>query len=74
MLPGADGRLWPVADLLDEAMELARPVARALGCAEELEGLTALTGQGGGAGLQHVAHREGGMGGLLRALTRRLGD
>jgi carboxylate-amine ligase len=74
MLPDAAGRLRPVTDLLDEAMELARPVARALGCAEELEGLTALAGQGGGAGLQHVAHRKGGMGGLLRALTRRPGD
>lgn len=71
-LPDADLRLRPVAALLEEAMETARPRARELGCAEELEGVTSLVGEGGGAGLQQVAHREGGMPGLLRALTRRL--
>lgn len=71
-LPDAELRLRPVASLLDEAMEIARPRARELGCADELEGLTALVEQGGGAGLQQVAYREGGMAGLLTTLTRRL--
>jgi carboxylate-amine ligase len=70
-LPDADLELRPVADLLAAAMDVARPRARELDCAEELEGLTALLELGGGAGLQHTANEEGGMEGLLNTLTRR---
>jgi carboxylate-amine ligase len=71
-LPDVGLRLWPVSDLLTQTLELARPYARELGCAEELEGLTALLDQGGGAGLQQAAHHNGGMDAVLGALTRSL--
>jgi carboxylate-amine ligase len=67
-LPDAGGKLRPVAELLSETIELARPRAVELGCAAELDSLTALAEAGGGAGLQRAAHREGGMDAVLRAL------
>jgi carboxylate-amine ligase len=70
-LPDAALSLRPVAELLADAMDLARPRARELDCTEELEGLTALLELGGGAGLQHAAFEQGGMAGLLDTLTRR---
>ena len=51
-------------------MERTRPHARELGCADELEGLTALVESGGGAGLQHAAHAEGDMPVVVELLTR----
>ena len=69
-LPTDDGELAPVSDLLDLLMERARPHARELGCADELEGLTALVESGGGAGLQHAAHAEGQMPAVVELLTR----
>lgn len=70
-LPDEEGALRPVSELLAAAMDLARPRARELGCADELEGLTALLEQGGGAGLQHAAFEEGGMQEVLDRLARR---
>jgi carboxylate-amine ligase len=65
-LPGADGRLRPVAELLAEALALAGPHARDLGCADELDGVRRLLEHGGGAGRQRAAHAIGGLGALLR--------
>jgi carboxylate-amine ligase len=72
-LPDEELRLRPVSELLASAMDLARPRAREIGCAEELEGLTALLEAGGGAGLQHAAYEQGGAAGLLHSLIRRTG-
>jgi carboxylate-amine ligase len=68
-LPDAAGRLRPVGELLDEALERARTYAEELGCAEELDGLPALLALGGGAGRQRAAYSIAGMDGLLRELT-----
>jgi glutamate---cysteine ligase / carboxylate-amine ligase len=65
-LPDAEGRLCPVATLLDDALALAAPHATELGCADELYGVRRLLEHGGGAGRQRAAHAIGGMGGLLR--------
>jgi carboxylate-amine ligase len=69
-LPDADGRLRPVADLLEEALGFAGDHAAALGCVDELSSLSSLLGRGGGAGRQRAAHEIAGMDGLLRELTR----
>jgi glutamate---cysteine ligase / carboxylate-amine ligase len=65
-LPDAEGRLCPVATLLDDALALAAPHAAELGCADELDGVRGLLEHQGGAGRQRAAHAIGGMGGLLR--------
>lgn len=72
-LPDADGRLRPVADVLEETLALARPAAEELGCAAELAGLPALVAAGGGAGLQRADHERGGMEAVLRGLLERTG-
>jgi glutamate---cysteine ligase / carboxylate-amine ligase len=72
-LPDAEGRLRPVAELLADALELARTHADELNCAEELDGLPALLSRGGGAGRQRAAHEIAGMDGLLRELTQLTG-
>jgi carboxylate-amine ligase len=69
-LPDADGRLCPVAELLDEALTLAGAHAGELGCVKELARLPALLARGGGAGRQRAAYEIAGMDGLLRELTR----
>jgi carboxylate-amine ligase len=68
-LPGPDGTLRGVPELLDEALALARPHARELGCEDELEGVRALLDSGGGAGRQRAAYAIGGMAKLLREIT-----
>lgn len=68
-LPDARGGLHPVADLLDEALELARPQATTLDCERELESIASLAARGGGAGQQRAAFGIAGMDGLLRTLT-----
>jgi carboxylate-amine ligase len=68
-LPDAEGRLRAVADLLRDALEIAASHAGELGCEEELSGLPALLGHGGGAGRQRAAYEIAGMDGLLRELT-----
>jgi carboxylate-amine ligase len=72
-LPDPDGRLRPVSELLDEALDDARDHADELGCAATLDELPALLRRGGGAGRQRAAHEIGGMGALLRALTQLTG-
>ncbi len=68
-LPDPDGRLRPVAELLDDALAVAGAHAGELGCADELAGLPALLARGGGAGRQRAAYAIAGMDGLLRELT-----
>ncbi len=69
-LPDAEGRLRPVAELLDRALLTAGTHAGELGCEEELGALPALVARGGGAGRQRAAYEITGMSGLLRELTR----
>ncbi len=69
-LPDAEGRLRPVAELLDRALATAGTHAGELGCQAELGVLPSLLAGGGGAGRQRAAHEIAGMGGLLRELTR----
>ena len=68
-LPDPDGRLRPVPELLEAALDDASGYADELGCAAALEELPALLRRGGGAGRQRAAHEIGGMGALLRELT-----
>jgi glutamate---cysteine ligase / carboxylate-amine ligase len=72
-LPDPDGRLRPVSELLDAALDVARDHAGELGCADELEVLPALLRRGGGAGRQRAAHEIAGMGAVLRELTELTG-
>ena len=68
-LPEVDGRLRPVAELLDDALTLAGAHAETLGCVDDLAVLPSLLARGGGAGRQRDAYEIAGMDGLLRALT-----
>jgi carboxylate-amine ligase len=70
-LPDLDGRLRPVASVLEEALTLARPVAMRAGDGAELEGLDSVLGGGGGAGLQRADHERGGMNAVLAGLLER---
>jgi carboxylate-amine ligase len=67
-LPDDDGRLWPVSDLVEETLELVRPAARELGCADELEGILSLVADGGGAGVQRAACNGGDVASVLESL------
>jgi carboxylate-amine ligase len=69
-LPDADGRLRPVGAVLTEALALAAPHARELGCEDELDGVRALLSDGGGAGRQRAIHAQAGMRGLVDWLVR----
>ena len=68
-LPDAQGQLRPVAELLDEALELARRHANDLHCVDQLDALPALVERGGGAGHQRAIYQIAGMDALLRDLT-----
>ncbi|CAA9526307.1 MAG: Enzymatic protein of unknown function [uncultured Solirubrobacteraceae bacterium] len=68
-LPDDEGRLRPVAELLEELVERIRPAARELRCERHLDGLTALLEAGGGAGVQRAAYGEGDFEALLRTLV-----
>ena len=68
-LPGSDDRLRPVTELVDEASELLRPAARELGCAAELADLAHLMQDGGGAGVQRAACRDGDIASVIEALV-----
>ena len=72
-LPDADGTRTPVPELLENAVEVARPHAAGLGCEEELNKLPQLLESKGGAGRQRSLHQIGGMGALLRELTAATG-
>jgi glutamate---cysteine ligase / carboxylate-amine ligase len=69
-LPGADGTLRAVGELLEQALEVARPHAQDLGCETELESVRELYARGGGAGRQRRIYEVAGMSTLLRELTR----
>ncbi|HEY4427097.1 MAG TPA: YbdK family carboxylate-amine ligase [Solirubrobacteraceae bacterium] len=68
-LPDSQGRLRPVAELLDEALAVTRTHAAELGCGDDLERLPALLAEGGGAGRQCSAFAIAGMDNLLREMT-----
>ena len=70
-IPDGDGRLRPARELLAETLDLARPQARELECEAQLDSLPDLVAEGGGAGLQRSAHRDGDLGAVLEALMRR---
>ena len=70
----ADGTLRPVGDLLAETIGLARPHARELGCEAELDALSALVSDGGGAGLQRAAYHDADMAPVLNKLIQRAGE
>jgi gamma-glutamyl:cysteine ligase YbdK (ATP-grasp superfamily) len=72
-LPDAQGRLWPVGELLEHRLELLGDHARELGCEAEIERLGALLSGGGGAGRQRTAFEIAGMDGLLREMTELTG-
>jgi glutamate---cysteine ligase / carboxylate-amine ligase len=68
-LPDPDGRLRPVSELLEAALELAHVHAGELGCADDLDRLPSLLARGGGAGRQRDAYAIAGMDYLLREMT-----
>ena len=70
-LPDAEGTLRPVGAVLTEALALAAPHARELGCEDELEGIHRLVADGGGAGRQRAVHERDAMPGLVDWLVRR---
>jgi carboxylate-amine ligase len=68
-LPGADGHLHDVGELLDEALATAGTYARELNCEDELASLPELMAHGGGAGRQRALYEVAGMDALLRELS-----
>ncbi|MBA3747970.1 MAG: YbdK family carboxylate-amine ligase [Solirubrobacterales bacterium] len=72
-LPDEEYRLRPVADLLEETIAMVRESARELRCDAQLDDLSALLADGGGAGIQRRACRggENGIDGVLEALVAR---
>jgi glutamate---cysteine ligase / carboxylate-amine ligase len=58
-LPDDGGELRPVAELVEELVARVRPAARELGCEAQLDGLAGLLADGGGAGVQRAACRDG---------------
>lgn len=74
-LPDDTGRLRPVAELLQETVELVRASARALECEAQIDGLFDLLARGGGAGLQREAAGDSGdTGAVLAALLACAGE
>lgn len=72
-LPDEDDRLWPVPELLERMVAAIRPSAVELGCVAQLDDLSELLADGGGAGVQRRACRggESGIDGVLEALIAR---
>jgi glutamate---cysteine ligase / carboxylate-amine ligase len=70
-LPDDEDRMRPVAELLEEMVARVRPAARELRCEAQLDGLAALLGEGGGAGIQRAACADGDFRSLLEALVAR---
>ena len=65
-LPDADGRLRPVAELLDDALAPSRGTRASWAARTSSTRLRGLLERGGGAGRQRAAHAIGGIGALLR--------
>lgn len=71
-LSDAEYRLRPVAELLEATIDLVRGCARELGCEQQLDDLSALLAEGGGAGVQRRAgDGEDGIDRVLEALVAR---
>jgi carboxylate-amine ligase len=70
-LPDADDQLRPVAELVAETIALLRPAALELRCADQLEDLTQLMADGGGAGVQRAACRDDDVATVRQALVER---
>jgi carboxylate-amine ligase len=72
-LPVEDDSLHPVPEMLGRMIEGVRRAARDLECEAQLDDLTALLADGGGAGIQRRAYRDGdrGIDGVLEALVAR---
>jgi carboxylate-amine ligase len=73
-LPDADGNPRPLATVLEETLELARPASVELGCEDELAGIVTLMETGGGAGLQRADCGRGGIDAVLTGLLERSAD
>ncbi len=73
-LPDANGKRRAVAELLDDALASVHGQAQALGCAEELGGLSALVESGGGAGAQRAVYEIAGIDAVVRRLLELTGD
>jgi carboxylate-amine ligase len=70
-LPDVDGYPRPLAEVLEETLELARPAATEIGCLEQLEGIAALARERGGASTQRSDFERGGMRQVLAGLLER---
>ncbi len=64
-----DGALRPVRELAAQALERARPHARALGSADALEGVARILAGGGGADRQRAVAARGGLPAVLAHLV-----
>jgi carboxylate-amine ligase len=73
-LPDAEDQLRPVAEMVQETIALLRPAAVELGCADQLEDLTQLVADGGGAGVQRAACRDDDVATVRQALVDRAGQ
>lgn len=67
------GQLRPARQIAAEALDLARPAARALGSENALEGIDRLLRDGNGADRQRAAHRNGGIPAVLAQLVTETG-
>lgn len=70
-LPDREDRLRPVSELAAEIVARVRPAARELRCETELDDVSRLVAEGGGAEVQRRAHHDGDMTGLLDSLVSR---
>jgi carboxylate-amine ligase len=70
-LPDDEYRLRPVSELAEEAVALAEPHARELGCAAQLADLAGLIADGGGAGIQRASCDDDDVASVLTALLAR---
>ena len=68
-LPDAEGKLRPVSELLERALERAERHADGLGCTQELAQLHDLVERGGGAGAQRATYEIAGIDAVVRQLT-----